>query len=190
MGNFNYFFPLLNAFAMRDGIVLGATGLVSFAAVLLSAPYGVGGMLLVASLIAWLCVLYYCGRRRMLLESGQGRAWHFGRSYVHALLSQLYGSAWVALAVYVWFRFFDKGFFIGSMIAFLKRPDMQQYISEMEGRGLFEDMYRATGAEGIFGVFEALLHVPPETYSSMVVSWTLMAAPVVALLIALVNRRV
>ena len=182
-------FSVLNGLAMSDGLLLGAFGLMTFAAGLLVLPWGMSGLVGMAALVGWILLLCFCSKKRSAAFLNSGYDWSFGRAYIHSLLVEFFASAWVAIAVYVWFRYFDKGYFADSMIALAKRPEMQQAIAEMDKSGVLSDFYLVTGTDSFDKAIETFCNIPPETYCGMVVSWTLVASPVIALLIALICKK-
>lgn len=182
-------FSTLNSLAMSDGLLLGAFGLMTFAAMLLVLPWGLSGLLGMVSIVGWVLLLCFCSKKRSALFLKSGYEWSFGKAYIHSLLVELFASAWVAVAVYVWFRYFDNGYFANSMIDLTRRPEMQQAVADMEKAGLLDDFYLVTGTDAFDKAIESFFNISPETYCSMVVSWALIASPVIAVFIALICKK-
>lgn len=182
-------FSSLSNMSMSDGLLLGAFGLMTFAVMLLVLPWGMSGLVGIVSVIGWGLLLYFCSRKRSANFIKSGYDWTFGRAYMHSLLTELFASAWVAVAVYVWFKFFDKGYFADSMIAIARRPDMQQAIAEMEKTGMLNNLYFVTGADSFEKAIVTFCNIPAETYCGMVVSWSLILSPVIALVVALICKK-
>ncbi|MBR1732638.1 MAG: DUF4199 domain-containing protein [Alloprevotella sp.] len=177
-----------NAFAMQNGLVLGAWGLASLAlyVVAFSRPllaYPAQLMLVLSVFLAAALTLRF---RRRVAPVG---AFPFGRAYVHTLLSGLYASVWIALGVYAYFRFGNATALFDAWQLSAQTPEVADVIAQMEDAGSFDDIYAATGSENFTGLIDVLRAVSPASYAGMVISWTLLTAPVISLFIALATMR-
>ena len=181
-------FAQTNAFAMQNGLFLGLWSIVGLClamggikSVLLS---GLGQFLLYASpfFAAWLTLRF----RKTVTEPTE--PFSFGRGYIHTLLMGLYAGLWIAIFVYVYFRFLDGGQLWNLYAARLASPEMEPVVKQIEASGVLRDMQ--TGANiSVDTLMENLRALPPASYSASVVSMTLFSAPVVSLFIGLVARR-
>lgn len=77
----------------------------------------------------------------------------YGRAYLYSALLYFYGSCILALAGFVYFKWFDNGNFVNAYIAALNLPDVQQSIQQS---GLDTSM-QVTAQQGGFNTFEDLM---------------------------------
>jgi len=181
-------FTQTNAFAMQNGLFLGLWSIAGLClamgginSVLLS---GLGQFLLYASpfFAAWLTLRF----RKTVTEPTE--PFSFGRGYIHTLLMGLYAGLWIAIFVYVYFRFLDGGQLWSLYAERLASPEMEPVVKQIEESGVLRDMQTGS-AISVNDLMDNLKALPPASYSASVVSFTLFSAPIISLFIGLATRR-
>lgn len=179
----------MNAYAMQYGLLLGLWSLLGLYVMVVSidrpAWVGAGQLLLLSTPFAG---AFFTLRFRSQV-AGHGDGFSFGRGYLHTLLMGLYASVWIALGVYAYFRFMDGGAFVDSLERWALEPANAELVRQMETQGAFDDLYALSGTEDFVGAIDSFRHIPPASYAGMVISWTLLSAPVISIFIGLLAMR-
>jgi len=178
-----------NAFAMQYGLLLGFWSMLGLYVVVTSLGHPGwetwGQLMLLSS--PFVGAFFTLRFRGQVTRHGDG--FSFGRGYLHTLLMGLYAGVWIALGTYVYFRFFDNGQFVESMQLWAADPANSAVLEQMEAQGSFDELYAVSGAEDFAGILDSFRHIPPGSYAGMVISWTLLSAPVISLLVGLLAMR-
>lgn len=179
----------VNSYAMTHGILLGAWGVATFfvAVLSLSRPlfsFTSDFLLILSPFFAAALTIRY---RQKTTSPGEG--FSFGRGYVHTLLTGLYACVWIALTVYIYLKFFDGGAVFDAFAALVSQPENAALFEQLEGLGYLEDIYAATGAKNMTEVVDIMRELSPANYTGMIVSTTLITAPIISAIIALFTMR-
>ncbi len=179
----------VNSYAMTHGILLGAWGVATFfvAVLALSRPlfsFTSDFLLILSPFFATALTIRY---RQKTTPPGEG--FGFGRGYVHTLLTGLYACVWIALTVYIYLKFFDGGAVFDAFAALVSQPENAALFEQLEGLGYLEDIYAATGAKNMTEVVDIMRELSPANYAGMIVSTTLITAPIISAIIALFTMR-
>ena len=108
---------------------------------------------------------------------------------MHTLLTGLYACVWIALTVYIYLKFFDGGAVFDAFAALVSQPENAALFEQLEGLGYLEDIYAATGAMNMTEVVDIMRELSPANYAGMIVSTTLITAPIISAIIALFTMR-
>ena len=186
MTNKNYSFRQTNAYAMQYGALLGCVSVGAFAAFVDTFTYQVLSTLalLLSVAVPVLTCLFTLRFRDQVVERTE--AFSFGRGFLHALLLLFYSGVWVALAVFVYFAYIDKGFFIDAYITTLQSPEVQ---AVLEQNSTLREMYGTSGTEEMEFVIEQMRQLSASHFSAFSVYVNMMTAPVLAFVVGLVARR-
>lgn len=179
----------VNSYAMTHGIVLGVWGVATFLISLLSLTrplfsFTADFLLILSPFLATALTIRY---RQKTTAVGEG--FSFGRGYMHTLLMGMYACVWIALSVYVYLKFFDGGAAFDALANMMSQPENVALFEQLEGLGYMEEIYSATGAKNMAEVVDVLRELSPANYAGMVVSTTLLTAPIISALIALFTMR-
>ena len=103
------------------------------------------------------------------------------RGFTYAFFTMLYASIWGALALYLYFQFFDHGYFAGTLKTVLLSPQMQAQL-------------KATGLTSVYGdsienAIQQLHKLPPFIYAENLLSLNLLFSPITAFIIGLCTMR-
>ncbi len=176
----------INAFAMRNGIVLGLFGILSlvvlkwsFSIPFCSTLFGV--MLLCSPVLA----TYQTVRFRQAIAS-EISDFGFMRGFLHALLTGFYASVWVALFTFVYLQYFDHGSIFEAYGHSLNTPEMKTYLRQS---GIDAQLAQMTGKGGVRGLVEAMQSLGASTYASFSLYCSLIFGPVIAAVIGLITRK-
>ena len=101
-------FAQINAFAMQNGLILGAWVLLAQWAFIGSFTYSV---LSIVSLFMMLFapILLYLLTKKFRTAVAPTGVFTITQGFLHALLTTVYASTWVAIGVYVYLTYFDGG---------------------------------------------------------------------------------
>ena len=116
----------LKAFARQDGALLALLWIGSFVCYILglSNPMlGLAAMLLICS-----TPLFAASRLRHFRDYGREGIISFARSYAYTILIFFYAGVLLALVIYLYFAFMDKGMLVGKIIEILQSPEGKQTI--------------------------------------------------------------
>ncbi len=168
-------FGQTNAFAMQYGLFLGIWGILSIVTVVLSMKYTslsfIGLIMMVGSPI--LSGYFTMRFRDSVMQPEFG--FTFGRGFLFTFLMGLYASLWIALFSYVYMRWFDAGSVANLYEEALNHPD-------------YREAFRQSGvrAEEIVKMYRS---IPPAGYAGSFIYITLLTAPFISAIIALIARR-
>ena len=122
----------LRAFARQDGALLALLWIGSFAFYMLGLSNPIMGM--VAMLAICSSPFYAASRLRHFRDYGREGVISFARSYAYIIMIFFYAGVLLAIALYLYFAFMDKGFLLGKIIETLQSPEGKQAI-EAYGMG-------------------------------------------------------
>lgn len=171
---------------MQHGVVLGFFGVASlvvfrwsFSLPFCSTLFGM--MLLATPVLATVLTFRY--RRATTLP---GESFGFAQGFLHALFTGFYASVWIALAVFVYLRYFDHGAIFVAYANSLDTPEMKLY---MQQSGLEAEFAKMTGGEGVKAIADAMQNMGAATYAAMSLYCAMLFGPVISLVIGLLARR-
>ncbi len=169
-----------NAFAMHHGILLGIVLII----LLVSLFYGLTNP--TASLMAWgLMIGYPIITARLTFNFRKIVApterFTISRGFAYSFFTMLYASIWAALALYLYFQFFDHGYFADTLKTVLLSPKMQ---AQLQASGLI-----SVYGDSIESVTQQLHKVPPFIYAENLLSLNLLFSPITAFIIGLCTMR-
>ena len=170
-------FKQTNAFAMQNGLILGAVGIATLAAFIAGQSLPLFGslhllLLLCTPLLAvWLTARF---------------PFSFNRGFAHTLLAFLYAGIWTGVGTFVYFYFLDQGHLFDTLQAQLSRPEQ---VEAMRQSGLDEWIKTSTGGLTFTQVIDELRKVSAATYAAMVIYSYILTAPLVAIFGGLFNIR-
>lgn len=175
----------INAYAMKDGIVLGLFGILSlyifkesFSIPFFSTLFFV--MLIGSPVLGLMRTLRY---RSQVYNSSEG--FGFFRGFLHAFFMGFYASIWVAVGILVYLKFFDHGTIFAAYEQQLSSPQMMQVIQDS---GLINQMNEITGGHGVKGIGEAMRQIGAETYAAISLYMPLIFGPFISAIIGLIAR--
>ena len=116
----------LKAFARQDGAMLALLWIGSFVCYIfgLSNPtLGLAAMLLIFS-----TPFFAASRLRHFRDYGREGIISFARSYAYTILIFFYAGVLLAIVIYLYFAFMDKGMLVGKLIEILQSPEGKQTI--------------------------------------------------------------
>lgn len=122
----------LRAFARQDGALLAMLWIGSFAFYMLGLSNPIMGM--IAMLAICSSPFYAASRLRHFRDYGREGVISFARSYAYIIMIFFYAGILLAVALYLYFAFMDKGFLMGKIIETLQSPEGKQAI-EAYGMG-------------------------------------------------------
>jgi len=177
-------FKQTNAFAMQYGVVLGIIGILSLCAMGLSFHISIfsffSTLLTVGSpIVAALLTLRF--RKAVMVET---EGFSFGRGFLFTFMMGAYASIWVALFVFVYLAYIDNGAFFDAYEAMLTQPEL---VAEMRRSGVMEQL--AAAGTNLTDIVATMRGISPAQYAGMVIYLSILAAPVISAIIALIARR-
>lgn len=109
----------------------------------------------------------------------------FGRAYLFSLLTYFYAALLLAMACYVYFRFFDHGEFISGYLKAIDSPEMkqalkQESIRQLMGGAEIDDLKR---------VLESIQTVSPVVYAANILDLNIFVGLVLSVPAALLAAR-
>jgi hypothetical protein len=116
----------LKAFARQDGVLLALLWTGSLLCYILGMTYpllGIAALILIAA-----SPFFAAQRLRHYRDYGREGVISFSRSYAYTVLLFFYGGVLFAIAVYVYFAFLDKGFFLSKLIETFSSPEGREAI--------------------------------------------------------------
>ena len=123
----------LKAFARQDGALLALLWTGSLLCYILGLTYPILGIVALILIVA--SPFFAASRLRHFRDYGREGVISFSRSYAYTILIFFYAGVLFAIAVYVYFAFLDKGFFLSKIM---------ETFSSSEGR----EAIKAYGIEG------------------------------------------
>ena len=175
-----------NAFAMRNGIVLGIFGILSLYVFKLSFWYPFfstlfGVMLLGSPVLGAFLTFKY---RKLTIRPQEGFSFFHG--FLHSLLMGLYASIWIALAIFIYLKYFDHGAIFAAYEQSLSTPQMTQ---QLYNSGLMSTLNEITNGHGVKGIGETMKHLGAAPYASMAIYSSLIFGPVISVIIGLLAMK-
>lgn len=118
----------LKAFARQDGVILGLIWIAAFACFIGSMTDSSLQLGFIVGLLSTPFVVYYMLRhyRDKVLDGSIS----FSRAFAFTAFTMGYASLIMAAATFVYFHFFDKGDFIGTLMANIKLPEVQKTFTD------------------------------------------------------------
>lgn len=176
-------FKQTNAFAMQYGLALGVWGIACLCVMVVSLK--VSSLSLISTLMTMgspvVAGLLTARFRKAVMVPQEG--FTFGRGFLFTFMEGIYAAIWIALFVYIYLAYFDHGYIFDTYEAILNRPE---YAAELRNTGV---MTTFDSAGGITAVIDAMRNTPPAQYAGMVLYTTVLFAPIISALIALICRR-
>lgn len=176
-------FQQTNSFAMLYGLYLGLWGLLGLTCVVQSFSHP--SLSLISSPLMWsspflAAYLTYRFRRNVMLPE---LGFSFGRGFLFTFFMGMYASLWIAIGTFVYMAYFDNGAIFNAYEAMLSAPEVT---AELRASGMW-DMLQAQG--GINGFVDVLRGITPAAYAGSILYITLLTAPVISAIIALIFRK-
>lgn len=175
-----------NAAAMHGGVVLGFFAVLtlvvlrwSFFIPFLSTLFVV--MLAGSPVLATLLTLQY--RREV---AGAEQSFSFMSGFLYALFTGFYASLWVALVTFVYLQYFDHGTIFQAYAAQLNTPEAQ---TALQQSGMAAQLEALDGGRGAEGLAETLQSLGAATYAALSLYFSLIAGPVISVIIGLICKR-
>ena len=116
----------LKAFARQDGALLALLWISASLLYLVGLSNSILGMAAVMLLIY--TPFFVGGRLRHFRDYGREGIISFARSYAYTILIFFYAGVLLALVIYLYFAFMDKGMLVGKIIEILQSPEGKQTI--------------------------------------------------------------
>lgn len=118
----------LKAFAKQDGLILGLIWIAAFACFIGSMTDGSLQIGFVAGILSTPFVVFFMLRhyRDKVLDGSIS----YRRAFAFTAFTMGYASLIIAAATFVYFHFFDKGDFFGTLMANIKLPEVQQAFTD------------------------------------------------------------
>ncbi|MBR4297879.1 MAG: DUF4199 domain-containing protein [Bacteroidaceae bacterium] len=179
-------FSQINAYSMQNGLLLGFWVLAAQAAMLASFTHETLSLISALMFLFTPILLFVLTRKFRTTVAPEG-VFTITQGFLHTFLTMLYASTWVAIGVFVYLTYFDKGYVFDAYEAYFTRPEVQDLLVQKE----FQQQIAASLQGMTFEeVINGLRFIPPATYAGMIFYSNLMVAPVVSLLIALFLKRI
>lgn len=171
---------------MQHGLIVGAWSTIVFATFVwsLSMP-GISSFYLFAATMAPVLTIMTTIRFRKEVAASHER-FTFGRGFTHTILVSVYGSLWLAVAIFVYLTWFDHGFIFDAYATQLQTPEMIRYLKDT---GLDLQIAEATGGLTPVQMVDAMRQVAPPNYAVMAVYGGFATGLPLALIAGLVCRR-
>ena len=116
----------LKAFARQDGVLLALLLIGGFALYISGLTNPILGVM--AMIVILSSPFYAASRLRHFRDYGREGIISFSRSYAYTILLFFYAGVLLAIAVYLYFAFLDKGFLLSKMMEILQSPEGKQAI--------------------------------------------------------------
>jgi hypothetical protein len=173
----------INAYALQYGLFLGLLGIASLILTGLSLRTpDLSFISLPVTLSSPFVAFLFCRRFRSQTATEE-EGFSFANGFFFTFIMGLYASIWIAMFVFFYLRFFDHGYIFDAYSALLHDPATYQQLQE---DGLLETL---DAAGGIDAVIDTMRLTAPINYAGMVVYTTVISAPIVSCIIALIARR-
>lgn len=179
-------FSQTNAYAMLHGLLVGVWSVAVFTVFVwsLSNP-ALSTLYLFAVMMSPVLVIMTTIRFRREVAEANSR-FTFGRGFSHTLLVSVYGSLWLAIAIFVYLTWLDHGFIFDAYTAQWQTPEMIDLFKATE---LDKQIAEATGGLTPVQMIDAMRQVSPPNYAVMAVYGGFMAGMPLALIGGLLCRR-
>ena len=116
----------LKAFARQDGALLALLWTGSLLCYILGLTYPLLGIVALILIVA--SPFFAASRLRHFRDYGREGVISFSRSYAYTILIFFYAGVLFAIAVYVYFAFLDKGFFLSKIMETFCSPEGREAI--------------------------------------------------------------
>lgn len=181
MINSRYSFAQINAFSMQNGLILGLWTLLALLAMLLSFTYSMLSLVSAIMLIFAPILLFLLTKKYRSLVATEG-FFTITQGFLHSFFTMLYAATWVALMVFVYLSYLDKGYVFDAYTMYFNRPEVQEILAQKEMQA---QLAIALQGMTIQEVVDGLRFIPPATYAGMIFYLNLLFSPVISLLIGL-----
>lgn len=176
-------FRQINAYAMRNGIVLGLFGVATLAVFKwsLSIPFMSGLFMLMLFAHPVLVIILTMRFRNETIGD-----FDFVKGFLHTLFVGFYASVWVSVAVFVYLQYFDYGTIFAAYGRSIDTPETQQYLVQS---GLNAQLSELSGRSGVQGLVDSLQSIGAATYAAMPLYLSVILDPFFSIIIGLICRR-
>ena len=186
MDNRGFNFKQANAFAMQYGLYLGLWGITSLAVFVMSLSMPALSLVSTTMMVCSLIIAARLTSRYRHQCATPGEGFSFGRGFLFTFLTGLYASLWIALIVFIYLAYFDHGHVFDAYERMLQQPEFQ---AELERSGVSAQLEAMSGDGGVTALVNAMRVIPPAVYATLIIYLTLLTAPFISAIIALINRR-
>lgn len=180
----NSTFAHTNRFAMQNGLYLGGWAILCLLLSGLSFTYPILNLpafiLSTAGSVFFATTLTHRFRKA---TTPLTETFTFARGFTHSLLMGLYAALWVTVFVYIYLRFLDHGAVFDAYLRQLQAPEMQKSLRESG----MEVALRSYG--GVKGFVNQLRDISPADYAMGFFNLSIMANPLISLIIGLICRK-
>lgn len=178
-------FAQINAFSMQNGFILGLWVIFAHCAMLASFEYEILSLVSVFMFLSAPIVLFLLTKQFRKTVAPEGM-FTITQGFLHTFLNMVYASTWVALAIFVYFTYLDKGFVFDAYEAYLQRPEVIELLSQKE---IQQQMAVSLQGMTIEETLNGFRTTPPSMFAGMIFYANLMVAPIVSLFIAFFLKR-
>lgn len=175
-------YPLINTYAMRNGIYLGIWAIAYFVtsgASLIWPVFQIFSLFLFCGspfFAAWLTFRF---RNNAVPTT---RTFTFAHGFLYTFLIGLYASIWMAVFVFIYLKYFDGGFIFDAYSRQLQSPEMQQAL-QMSGNNILHEI------GGVKGLVDSMRSITPSSYTSTLLTLSLLPNPIISAIIAFACKR-
>lgn len=178
-------FKQMNGFSMQNGLIVGIWVLAAQYAMVLSFNYSILSLVSAIMLLFTPILIFILSKGFRNAVATQGY-FTLTQGFLHTFLTMFYASVWVALGVFVYFAYIDKGYVFDAYLEYLKRPEMQELLAQKEFN---EQITASLQGMTIEEAIENLRFVSPANFAGMIFYTNLMVSPIMSLLIAIFLRK-
>ena len=176
-------FKQTNGFAMQYGVLLGLCGLAGLTCFVgsFSTPF-LSFFHLLFTLGSPVLAGYFTIRfRNAVMQPELG--FTFGRGFGYTFLMGMYATLWIAVGIFVYLAYFDNGYIFDAYEKMLTSPE---YVAQLRANGTW-DMLQSVG--GVTKLVNNMRAVGAGNYATGVIYMSLMVAPFISAIIALICRK-
>lgn len=176
-------FKQTNGFAMQYGVLLGLCGLAGLACFVgsFTTPFLSFFHLLLTLgspvLAGYLTIRF----RNAVMQPELG--FSFGRGFGYTFLMGMYATLWIAVGVFVYLAYIDNGYIFDAYEKVLNQPE---YVAQLRASGTWNVLQSAGGITKLVNNMRA---ISAASYAAGVIYMSLMVAPLISAVIALVCRK-
>lgn len=148
-------FRQTNAYAMHLGTIFGLYWCIGFACLVAGFRYPLLHFFLVIIILSTPFIGFVLAghfKRQVRADAPV----FYSRGYLFSLLMYFFASIILAIVAYVYFSYFDNGFFIQANIDYLHRPEMKQILSTPEMVKQTQAILSQTGFKNLDEWFQSL----------------------------------
>ena len=127
----------LKAFARQDGALLALLWTGSLLCYILGLTYPLLGIVALILIVA--SPFFAANRLRHFRDYGREGIISFSRSYAYTILIFFYAGVLFAIAIYVYFAFLDKGFFMSKIMEMFSSPEGRKALQAYGLEGQMEE---------------------------------------------------